>query len=299
MEQLSNCPLCGEDVNPDKPFVTCNDFLVSGQEFNITRCSNCSLLFTNPRPEYSQMQYYYQSTDYISHTEQKKDLIGKVYHMVQKEMLRRKRKLIENILPGPKRILDYGCGSGGFLKYMQDTENEVYGFEPGEFPRKMAQSKGLQVMAEHDELKKLGKFNVITLWHVLEHLPDFKTKLREFNEMLLPEGVLILAVPLWESFDASFYGKHWAGYDLPRHLFHFSLHNLEVACKDADFSLMQTNALPFDAYYISLLSEKQKKNPLGALRAIAVGTISGLKAMSGKRPWSSQIFVFGKSWNKI
>lgn len=275
--------------------LSCRDHMLSHKEFNIVKCPGCSLVYTNPRPSPSNLGAYYESGEYISHTESRKGLKEKLYHLVRREMLRRKKNLINNIKPGKKFILDVGCGAGEFLKTMQDTGNEVIGYEPAPVPRQKATNKGLKVLGEERELKNIGNPDVITLWHVLEHMPDFMDRLKEFNKMLAPGGFLILAVPLWQSYDAYFYGEHWAAWDVPRHLFHFDNDSLLRVCKDAGFTFHQSNALPFDAYYVSLLSEQYKGNPLGPLRAMVIGTISGLLAIAGRRPWSSQVFVFRKS----
>ncbi|MFO7978400.1 MAG: class I SAM-dependent methyltransferase [Bacteroidales bacterium] len=291
METLSECPLCGEST-PGDPFIACRDYMVSGEVFQIVRCSTCSLLYTNPRPLPDELHRYYQSEEYISHTESTKSLRDKIYHRVRREMLSRKGKLLDFLKPGKKRILDVGCGTGAFLKHMQGLGNEVYGYEPALLPREKARQKGITVIGEEQQLDQLKNLDVITLWHVLEHMPDFKQKLNQLKKMLSPEGYLVIAVPLWKSFDAAFYEEYWAAYDVPRHLFHFDQQTLIRACQEAGLHLQQTNALPFDGYYVSLLSEQYRKNPLGMIRAIIIGTWSGLLAMAGRRPWSSQIFVF-------
>ena len=269
--------------------------MVSQEEFTITRCGNCNLLYTNPRPGEGEGQAYYLSEDYISHTGNRRNLMEKIYHLVRREMLSRKKKLLNYLLPGKKRVLDIGCGTGEFLKHIQDSDNEVIGYEPMATARQKAIENGIHVLAYEHQLDETPKVDVITLWHVLEHIPDFDKKLLKYHQLLNDRGVLILALPQWKSFDASFYQKYWAAWDVPRHLYHFDQQVLQAACKKAGFTLKQINALPFDAYFISLLSEKYKKNRLGFLRAMIIGTLSGLLAMSGRRPWSSQIFVFGKN----
>jgi 2-polyprenyl-3-methyl-5-hydroxy-6-metoxy-1,4-benzoquinol methylase len=298
MELLARCPLCGEERAPEH-FITCRDHLVSGENFNIVQCVSCSLLYVNPRPQPDDLEAYYQSIEYISHTDRKGTLQERIYHLVRNHMLQKKKQLVEKLVSPPRRLLDVGCGTGAFLEAIKSADNEIIGFEPNTFAREKALEKGIEVLGKEDALETLpeNSMHLITLWHVLEHLPDFREKIQLFHSLLAPGGYLVLAVPMWKSFDAGFYGQHWAAWDVPRHLLHFEEKTLVKACHDAGFVFARKAPLAFDSFYVSLLSEQQIGNAglMAPLRAMMVGAWSNLMGALGKSPWSSQIYVFKKA----
>ncbi len=296
LEAIENCPLC------DLPgaffsFMDCRDHLVSGEVFSLCRCTNCGLVFTNPRPREENAERHYQSEKYISHTDSQKGTMEKVYHLVRKHMLKKKLGMLKHTPSQNKTLLDVGCGTGAFLEAAQNEGFLVKGFEPGEKPRETARRKGLDVMGDKKELKSLkeGSFQVVTLWHVLEHMPDFLNKMKHFSRLLKTGGLLVVAVPMYKSFDAGFYKNFWAGWDLPRHLFHFDHDTIKLSAQKSGFKVVKTQGLPFDSFYVSLLSEDYKKNPMGKLRAVVVGGWSNVLAFLGKKPWSSEVFILKKT----
>ncbi len=334
METLTQCPLCGEN-GPFGIYIQCRDYLVSQDVFNVESCSSCGLLFTNPRPTAIEMSGYYQSDEYISHAETVSSLQDKVYMGVKKRMLKQKLKLLtkhlnQQFLSRPPRgsdsnfsehkrnipfnnhsqyqLLDFGCGTGAFVKEAIEQGITSVGFEPDFAAREVAAKNGLKVIGAESELDKIGdnSFHAITLWHVIEHLHEFKEKLDFFYRMLKPGGVLFLAAPMANSSDAAMYGKYWAAWDLPRHILHFTPATLTRAGKEAGFEFKEKKPLPFDAWYISLISEQHKKREnllenrcgghtiISILKALAKGSWSNLKALTGVAPWSSQTFVFSK-----
>jgi 2-polyprenyl-3-methyl-5-hydroxy-6-metoxy-1,4-benzoquinol methylase len=295
MERLKTCPLCGSGEKP-LHFLSCSDHLMGTGIYNMLECPACQHVYTNPRPFEKDLPKYYKSEDYISHTEKASGIRDKAYFWVQSFMLSRKRKLINSLqLPGNK-LVDVGCGTGAFLKKMKESGFEAVGVEPQAEAREKARSKGLQVV-ENQELMledQANQWHLITLWHVLEHQPDCIKSLQQFYKLLAPGAWLIIAVPQYKSFDAAFYKQFWAAYDLPRHLHHFSSSTMVLAAQNIGFRKRKVKGMPFDAFYVAMLSEKYKKSFLGFFRAILIGFWSNILATLKIRPWSSQIFFFQK-----
>lgn len=295
MELINNCPLCGAKEG-SAHFLECADYLLATGQYSMVTCGSCRHVYTNPRPFANELDKYYQAPAYISHNEQAQSFQQQLYFKVQAFMLGQKQKLIGRLKLPNKNLLDVGCGAGAFLKKMKNADLQCFGFEPNDQARETARKKGLHVLENQEDILKLGPgfFGMITLWHVLEHQPHFMQNLQHYYKLLAPGGWLLVAVPMHQSFDASFYGKYWAAYDLPRHLHHFSPATLNLAAQKNGFVLRQTRGMFFDAFYVALLSEKHKGTRLGAIRALCAGAWSNLLGILKIKPWSSQIFVFQK-----
>lgn len=252
---------------------------------------------TNPRPGNRQISQYYQSEAYISHTDSSKKFIDRIYQMVKRIMLKRKIQLLNKHTGNlATKLLDYGCGTGSFIEAASRAGYNTVGYEPEENAFLIAKEKGLKVLRNKQKLfnSATGEYGIITLWHVLEHVHDFTAILDIFYTLLKDNGILVIAVPMANSADALYYREQWAAYDLPRHLYHFTKETLTNACRISGFTLQTTKALPFDSYYVALLSEKNKQATLPALKALYNGSVSNVKAWFKQNPWSSQIFVFKK-----
>ena len=276
-------------------FLTLKDHSVSGETFQLLYNDALDMLETSPQPKAEQLSKYYQSDDYISHTDTKRNLLENIYHIVRKIALKRKLKLINSFQSEEKTLLDIGCGTGDFLKTAQDHNWKVTGIEPNEQAREIANSKTNNTVFETEHLSKLEphRFDVITLWHVLEHLPNLDWHAKLFNKLLKPNGTLIIAVPNYKSYDAQYYKTFWAAYDVPRHLWHFSKTAIERLFKKENLKLVNTLPMVFDAYYVSLLSEKYKSGFMNPFKAFWVGFKSNLKAKRSKE-YSSHIYVLKK-----
>ena len=296
MNKVDKCFYCGSQSLA--VLVRASDFMITGEEFSVVRCISCSFAFTNPRPDDNDIGRYYQSEDYISHNDQAKGLMGFLYRFVRKYMLRKKCLLLTKILPDKKepKLLDYGCGTGEFLARARREGFRTFGVEPDKNARTQAKEKGLYIADSLNQLanrSKIKKFDIITLWHVLEHIPDINQILIKFNDILPPDGLIVVAVPEYKCYDASFYGKYWAAWDLPRHLNHFDQSSLINWFDSNGFSPIAHYPMWYDAIYISLLSERYKKSGLfGMLRGICIGFWSNFIAFFTLRPFSSQIYVF-------
>ena len=260
------------------------------------QCGCCSLVFTNPRPFEKDLPSYYQSEDYLSHTESQNSLRDRLYVKVQSFMLKRKLKLIRHLNSKGRLLLDVGCGAGAFAKFMQVNGYQVVGVEPQPSARQKAREKGVQVFEKHDFVldENQQSFDFITLWHVLEHQPRFLRSLEHYHRLLGNNGHLVIAVPQYLSYDARHYKNFWAAYDLPRHLYHFSRKTIVEAARKKGFKLVKQKGMPFDALYVSQLSEKYQGHSPAFIRGALVGLWSNFLAFLGIYPWSSQIFVFRK-----
>ena len=274
-----------------KPYLKTKDFSVSQEEFELFHDVDLDMLVTRPYPE--NLELYYQSENYISHTDASITIVDKIYQAVKKLSIRRKIALINRHATASKTLLDVGAGTGDFLVATKISDWKVEGVEPNFNARIRAQEKGVGLLESIEALPG-KKYNVITLWHVLEHLPDLENQILKLAWHLEEEGVLIIAVPNFKSYDANYYKEHWAAYDVPRHLWHFSKTAIEKLFSKHDLKLVQTKPMIFDAFYVALLSEKYKSGKQGFIKAFCVGLWSNLKAIRSKE-YSSQIYVLKKA----
>lgn len=300
MEYLKKCPVCNSAKDP-LPFLSCYDHLTRSGYYQLVRCTECGLVFTNPRPHEESMAQFYKSSNYISHAGQQRGVFQNLYFGIRSFMLGRKAAQIKKLpLPG-RRLLDIGCGTGAFAAHMQQQGFVVAGVEPEEAAREIALASGVDVFEKISDpaIANGQRFDLITLWHVLEHQPWPMESLRQYYDMLQVGGFLLVAVPQFESFDGWFYRSSWAAYDLPRHHLHFSRESLVRAAASTGFRLASCSGLPFDAFYVSMLSENNLKNPLRMIRALVVACWSNLLGLFKIRPWSSQVYVFQKTHHEV
>jgi 2-polyprenyl-3-methyl-5-hydroxy-6-metoxy-1,4-benzoquinol methylase len=278
-----------------KIVLTCLDHTVSGEKFDLLLDNDLDMLITSPQPSADELNKYYDSEEYISHTDSKKSLLDRVYQIVKNYTVKQKVKLINNLNPENKTILDIGCGTGDFLKACQLDGWKINGIEPNDKARELAIQKTKNIDRINNKIEDLLKdkiscFDVITLWHVLEHIPNLKEYIAFIKKMLKPNGVLIVAVPNYKSYDAKYYGKFWAAYDVPRHLWHFTQKSMNLLFAEFDFRIMNTLPMKFDAYYVSLLSEKYRSGKSNPFKAFLNGFVSNAKAIQSKE-YSSLIYV--------
>jgi len=273
-----------------QPFLSCKDHTVSGEVYQVMINNEYDMLVTNPVPE--NLEDYYKSEDYISHTDSKKSLLDKVYQVVKNITLKRKLKLINSFETSSKNILDVGAGTGDFLKVCKSNSWKVSGIEPSLDARNIAYKKGINLQENLSEFKKI-KFDVITLWHVLEHVENLSEYISILHSLLADNGRLIIAVPNFKSDDANYYKEFWAAFDVPRHLWHFSQTSIFKLFSEVNMVVEKTIPMKFDGYYVSLLSEKYKYGKMNSLNFFYRGFVSNLKARSTKE-YSSLIYVLKK-----
>lgn len=290
---ISNCPVCNSSSLAD--VMNCKDYTTTGEIFTIQKCSSCGFLLTNPRPENDQLGKYYESDQYISHTNSKKGIFSTVYQMVRNYAIKQKFNLVASNSKG-KNHLDYGCGTGEFLSYVKSQGWNTIGIEPSDAARNQAISNHKLDARPLSEFSNLTaeSFNSISLWHVLEHVPDLNETLAKFNQLLANDGLLVIAVPNPTSPDAQKYGNIWAGYDVPRHLWHFSPDVMKKLVEGHGFKLISMKPMVFDAFYVSLLSEKYKSGSMNPISAFFSGLKTTLKASGKPQHSSSVIYLFRK-----
>lgn len=291
MDHVLNCPVC--NASSFNEFITCKDYTVSQKVFSIVECKDCRFKFTNPRPENENIGNYYKSSDYISHSDTKKGIVSKLYHLVRNYTLQNKLKIInKHVSRGT--ILDYGCGTGSFLSVCKKNGWNVFGFEPDRDAAKIASQRDVLVFDNSNELRNQNLttgFDVITLWHVLEHVTELNDTLSFLKNNLKKDGILIVALPNYKSYDAQMYKEYWAAYDVPRHLYHFDQISINNLLTKHGFLLKETKPMRFDSFYVSLLSEKYRNNKNIFFRAFRNGLLSNIKARKSNN-YSSLIYIF-------
>lgn len=290
MEKLNLCPVCeGKSLDA---FMTVDDHFLSLEKFELVKCANCSFVFTNPRPKAAELQKYYESEDYFSHSKKKKGLITFLYDMVKKHSLSKKYSLISNYKSGGN-ILDIGCATGEFLNFFTQKGWETMGIEPAENPRNFAiENYGLDVKPEESlDALKSKSFDVITMWHVLEHVPDLNERIQQIRKLLKPDGLLLVALPNYLSWDAKHYKSFWAGYDVPRHLYHFAQPTVSKLMSKHHFKVIEIVPLKFDAFYVSLLSEKYQSGKMNYPKAFLNGVKSNKQATKYENNYSSLVYL--------
>ena len=291
MEKLSSCPACGE--TKILPFLTAKDYTVTHENFEITRCQACELLFTNPRPTASEASPYYKSENYISHSDTQRGIINRLYHVVRNFTLKQKTRWIEKEKTGNLELLDIGCGNGHFLHACQKAGWKISGMELDPVTAARAETMlGIDIYSSIKNIPKSEKFNLISLWHVLEHVYELEEYFMFFKSQIAKEGVLLLALPNSKSFDAHHFKEYWAAYDVPRHVYHFEPSTIASLAKKHGFKLKSTRGQIFDSFYISLLSHEYKTGKKKLINSVVTGLWSNISAYFGKGNYSSNLYIF-------
>lgn len=286
------CPVCG--AAEISKVLAAKDYTVSQKEFEIWECGNCTLRFTQHVPAEGDIGAYYQSENYISHSDTKQGVVNRLYHTVRVITLKSKQKLIESV-SGLKKgnLLDVGAGTGAFLHHMQQQGWQVEGLEPDPSARSRAEKLYQLNLLPSDTLFTLapGSKDVITLWHVLEHVHRLQDYMQQLKKLLKPGGHLLIAVPNYTSGDAKRYGAAWAAYDVPRHLYHFSPKAMRQLIQKNGLRLKAIKPMWFDSFYVSMLSEKYKTGNQSLVKGVFAGSLSNSKALFNRERCSSLIYI--------
>jgi len=291
----NHCPVC--ESTALKNVLQVKDYTVSGELFFVTECKSCSVRFTQDVPDENSIGSYYKSEDYISHTNTAKGIINKLYHLIRKKTIAGKRKLIEkNTGMKSGTILDTGSGIGSFVNEMKQHGWEVTGLEPDADARKVAKDKNDLELADISHFYRLpaGRFDVITLWHVLEHVHNLSGYIQQLKKLLHDKGKLFIAIPNYTSADAKVYSEYWAAYDVPRHLYHFSPRSMQILMERNGLKVLKHKPMWYDSFYISLLSSKYKSGKTNWTAALWNGFRSNIHAFGDKKKCSSLIYVISK-----
>ena len=286
----NKCPWCGS--NKAQINLWLKDEFLTKKDFHICECLNCGLLYTMPRPSKEKIGAYYKSDEYYSHQENKKGFVPRLYEAIKKINLKHKFRLASRDLPVGK-LLDIGCGVGDFLHVAENKGWQCTGVEPSEEAREIARQRIKGDLLYSEDLEQLPdqSFDLITMWHVLEHVDDLKWQVAQLQRLIKPNGRIVIAVPNYRSYDGRFYNAYWAAYDVPRHLNHFNKTVLTKLFKTSGLSLVSMDKLVWDAYYISFMSEQYKHHFMPLVRGVFRGLVSNAKARrSGE--WSSLVYVF-------
>ena len=277
------------DISNKKHFLTVKDYSVSKETFDLYCDENLDMLITSPQPSTDNLGKYYESVDYISHTDSKRSLFEKAYHFVKSIALKNKLNLINSCNPNKGKLLDIGAGTGDFLLTAKENGWNTIGLEPSEKAKAIAIIKGVEFSVTTEELES-HTFDVITMWHVLEHVPNLENQIKELKRLAKPNGTIIIAVPNFKSYDAKYYGKFWAAYDVPIHFWHFSKTAIKLLFEKEEIKLEKVLPMKFDSFYVSLLSEKYKNGKMNFIKAFWIGFISNWKAKRSLE-FSSHIYV--------
>ncbi len=287
-----SCPVCSS--KNVLPVLSVKDFTVSLEQFEIWECKNCTLRFTQNAPDSDEIGVYYQSENYISHSDTNKRLVNKMYHQVRKRTIAKKKKLVElKTGNGNGNILDIGCGTGTFLSTMKRGGWQITGLEPD----RNARRKALELYDLHleppEELFLLPhkSFDAITMWHVLEHVHDLHAYINQIKNILKPGGIFFIAVPNYTCFEEEIYKEFWAAYDVPRHLYHFSPASMKELLTTHGLKVISEKPMWYDSFYVSMLSEKYKTGRSNIPRAILNGIESNGKALFNTERCSSIIYI--------
>ena len=292
---ITTCPICGGTQL--RPHLTCVDHLATGEMFQLFLCAQCGMLLTQDAPTQEEIGAYYATPDYISHSDTRRGLTNRLYHYAREWMLRRKAQLVARAAQRPTgRLMDLGAGTGHFAHHMAQGGWDVTAIEPDAGARAFAQAhfglelKPIDALGQVEE----GSLDVITLWHVMEHIHRLDETWDLLHRLLTPEGVLVVAVPNWHSTDARHYGAYWAAYDVPRHLWHFTPSTIQQLASAHGFAMAERRAMPLDAFYVSMLSERYMRHPLPLPRGLLHGLAAWIRSWGRKDRSSSMIYVFRK-----
>lgn len=292
MKVYDACPNCG--AKSIFYVFSAKDYTVSNEQFEIWECENCTQRFTQNIPVEENIGKYYQSENYISHSDTSKGLVNNLYHKVRKRTLVQKRKLIEKITgKSSGNILDVGAGTGAFLNEMKIANWNCTGIEPDKNAREKASELYNLNLKEAEKLYSLcpESFDAITLWHVLEHVHHLHEYVEQLKNLLSKDGKLFIAVPNYTSADAKIYNQFWAAYDVPRHLYHFSPKAMKNLLNAHGLKLEKMKPMWYDSVYVSMLSEKYKTGHSHPIRALINGTVSNMETLFDKTKCSSLIYI--------
>ena len=295
-KRLTKCPLCKSGLFLNHLEVT--DYSISKEKFILCKCSHCSFVFTNPRPDIDSIGKYYEFEDYISHQDKSNNITNRLYKIVRNITLKNKIDWINTFHPYKGKLLDIGCGTGYFLKTAKKNGWSTTGIEPNDGAKTIAKSVDIDVHSDIEELQDGKKYDAITLFHVLEHIHSLRMTTKRIVKKLKSSGTLFIAVPNIDSWDSNYYKQYWAAIDVPRHLYHFDQNTFQKLAEEMGLKIVEIKPMVFDSYYVSILSEKNKNPDQSNIKTLWNALISGYKsnrwARSNKNNYSSILYILKK-----
>ena len=280
-------PLSGHKI---EKIQSVKDYLVSGQDFDLYHDEQWDMLLTYPVPD--NLENYYESTDYKPHHHQNTSLFDRLYNFIRRRNYAYKYSLMKQYHSKMQSVLDYGTATGEFLDYLSKKTPRVSGVEPNKNARNIANKRlNNKVKVSIDDIT--GKYDAITLWHVLEHVKNIDELIEKLKQRLSKKGILVIAVPNFKSYDAKLYGASWAAYDVPRHLWHFSPLAIQKLFDKHEMKVIGQKPLFFDSFYVSLLSEQYKTGKKNFFKAFFTGLKSNWYARKTGQ-YSSLVYIIQK-----
>lgn len=295
MIHYTTCPVCKAETIYSA--FSAKDFTVTKEDFQIWKCDACTAMFTQDIPGPEGIGKYYQSENYISHSDTQKGFINQMYHRIRKRTIIKKMQLVKRQTVLDKgSVLDVGCGTGAFLNTMQQSGWKITGLEPDDAARKTALALYNINPLPSQKIFELPEstFNAVSMWHVLEHVHQLHEYVEQLKKIITKAGKIFIAVPNYTSFDAAAYKAYWAAYDVPRHLYHFSPKSMSVLMEMHGLKVEKMKPMWFDSFYVSMLSEQYKNGNI--VKAFFIGLISNFKTMFDKTKCSSVIYIIRRSY---
>ena len=265
-------------LKKDKKFLSTKDYIVSNETFNLYLDLKTKIVWTEINKQQN-LNKYYENANYLPHNK-KIGLLSILFRISQNIMFSYKYKVLQKKLQSSRLILDYGSGDGQFAGYLQKKNINIHTYDP------IIKNRNNKQLADN-------QYDMIMLWHVLEHILDIQAGIFTLRKKLKNDGTIVVAVPNRDSFDSKVYKKYWAAWDVPRHLYHFNHKSLIDFMKNNGFSLISKHPLFLDSYYISYLSSKYKNSFFPWVNSLIIGTISNILGVITSK-YSSSFYVFKK-----
>jgi len=292
---ISQCPVC--DHSSFKHYLNVPDWLVSKEPFELKQCEQCHFVFTANAPSEKEVGPYYNSEEYVEHSDTSSGLIYSIYHIARRAMLRFKYIKIKRLHTG-KKLLDVGSGSGYFLNFMKKKGYDVTGVEISEKAVALCEKNfGIKAHSPSEFLEEKldANYDIISLWHVFEHVYSYNAYFDLFSKSLNDNGYLILALPNCGSPDAKMNQSYWNGYDTPRHLWHFTPKTIEMFAHKRGFKIIQKHRMPLDPFFNVMVSDSYKDKFTFLPITLLKGLYSYIASLLNIEKSSSIIYIFQKN----
>jgi len=246
---MPSCQICGNELLSFASQKT-GARNSSLQQSAILVCPNCGLHTLRSHPNLHQLRSLYD-VGYEPYWEPLEES-GRFVRWARRRNLAFRSNAVRRVQPEPGLVLDIGCGTGGFLRALCcDGTWLGVGLDIIEQALVVANGQGVSTVCgvAGSLLFKTAVFDVVTMWEVLEHLPQPGQALREAHRVLRQNGLLLMSTPNGESLQAGFWRHHWPGWDIPRHLQIFSRGSLTHLLEDSGFVIIREFVIPTEQFY--------------------------------------------------